>query len=219
MDKKAIKTFAIQARRDLIKSIRLKMENLGINENGVEEKSAASTSEIEYYGDKGLFISGQDIKRRRDLVSRLKTMAKQEEWRDAFSDLIEEVAYTWFNRIIAIRFMEVNDYLPSGVRVLSSGTKLKVPDILREAFNIEDELGGYSSDERAIIQKALDTEELSDMDAAYVILFTKQANALNQYLPELFEKTDDFMQLLFTPSYSVGSFVILWMIFVKMILM
>ncbi|WND13630.1 BREX-1 system adenine-specific DNA-methyltransferase PglX [Lacticaseibacillus rhamnosus] len=204
MDKKAIKTFAIQARRDLIKSIRLKMENLGINENGVEEKSAASTSEIEYYGDKGLFISGQDIKRRRDLVSRLKTMAKQEEWRDAFSDLIEEVAYTWFNRIIAIRFMEVNDYLPSGVRVLSSGTKLKVPDILREAFNIEDELGGYSSDERAIIQKALDTEEPSDMDAAYVILFTKQANALNQYLPELFEKTDDFMQLLFTPSYSVG---------------
>ena len=152
MDKKAIKTFAIQARRDLIKSIRLKMENLGINENGVEEKSAASTSEIEYYGDKGLFISGQDIKRRRDLVSRLKTMAKQEEWRDAFSDLIEEVAYTWFNRIIAIRFMEVNDYLPSGVRVLSSGTKLKVPDILREAFNIEDELGGYSSVERAIIQ-------------------------------------------------------------------
>ena len=204
MDKKAIKTFAIQARRDLIKSIRLKMENLGINETGVEEKSAASTNEIEYYGDKGLFISGQDIKRRRDLVSRLKTMAKQEDWRDAFSDLIEEVAYTWFNRIIAIRFMEVNDYLPSGVRVLSSETKLKVPDILREAFNIEDELGGYSSDERAIIQKALDTEEPSDMDAAYVILFTKQANALNQYLPELFEKTDDFMQLLFTPSYSVG---------------
>ena len=204
MDKKAIKTFAIQARRDLIKSIRLKMENLGITETGVEEKSAASTNEIEYYGDKGLFISGQDIKRRRDLVSRLKTMAKQEEWRDAFSDLIEEVAYTWFNRIIAIRFMEVNDYLPSGVRVLSSETKLKVPDIMREAFNIEDELGGYSSDERAIIQKALDTEEPSDMDAAYVILFTKQANALNQYLPELFEKTDDFMQLLFTPSYSVG---------------
>ncbi|MDU5711013.1 MAG: BREX-1 system adenine-specific DNA-methyltransferase PglX [Lacticaseibacillus rhamnosus] len=196
MDKKAIKTFAIQARRDLIKSIRLKMENLGITETGVEEKSAASTNEIEYYGDKGLFISGQDIKRRRDLVSRLKTMAKQEEWRDAFSDLIEEVAYTWFNRIIAIRFMEVNDYLPSGVRVLSSETKLKVPDIMREAFNIEDELGGYSSDERAIIQKALDTEEPSDMDAAYVILFTKQANALNQYLPELFEKTDDFMQLL-----------------------
>ena len=118
MDKKAIKTFAIQARRDLIKSIRLKMENLGITETGVEEKSAASTNEIEYYGDKGLFISGQDIKRRRDLVSRLKTMAKQEEWRDAFSDLIEEVAYTWFNRIIAIRFMEVNDYLPSDVRVL-----------------------------------------------------------------------------------------------------
>ena len=204
MDKKAIKTFAIQARRDLIKSIRLKMENLGITETGVEEKSAASTNEIEYYGDKGLFISGQDIKRRRDLVSWLKTMAKQEEWRDAFSDLIEEVAYTWFNRIIAIRFMEVNDYLPSGVRVLSSETKLKVPDIMREAFNIEDELGGYSSDERAIIQKALDTEEPSDMDAAYVILFTKQANALNQYLPELFEKTDDFMQLLFTPSYSVG---------------
>ena len=89
--------------------------------------------------------------------------------------------------------MEVNEYLPSGVRVLSSETKLKVPDILREAFEIEDDLGGYSVDEHEIIQKALDTEDPTDMDAAYVILFTKQANALNQYLPELFEKTDDFM--------------------------
>ena len=204
MDKKAIKTFAIQARRSLIESIKLKLENLGITKDGVAEKMSQSTNEIEYYGDKGLSITGQDIPRRRELVARLKGMAKQEEWSDALTDLIEEVAYTWFNRIIAIRFMEVNEYLPSGVRVLSSETKLKVPDILREAFEIEDDLGGYSVDEHEIIQKALDTEDPTDMDAAYVILFTKQANALNQYLPELFEKTDDFMQLLFTPSYSSG---------------
>ncbi|MCT3327102.1 BREX-1 system adenine-specific DNA-methyltransferase PglX, partial [Lacticaseibacillus paracasei] len=204
MDKKTIKTFAIQARRSLIESIKLKIENLGITKDGVAEKMAQSTNEIEYYGDKGLSISGLDIRRRHELVARLKGMAKQEEWSDALTDLIEEVAYTWFNRIIAIRFMEVNQYLPSGVRVLSSETKLKVPDILREAFEIEDDLGGYSVDERSIIQKALDTENPTDMDAAYVILFTKQANALNQYLPELFEKTDDFMQLLFTPSYSSG---------------
>ena len=204
MDKKAIKTFAIQARRSLIESIKLKLENLGITKDGVAEKMSQSTNEIEYYGDKGLSITGQDIRRRRELVARLKGMAKQEEWSDALTDLIEEVAYTWFNRIIAIRFMEVNEYLPSGVRVLSSETKLKVPDILREAFEIEDDLGGYSVDEHEIIQKALDTEDPTDMDAAYVILFTKQANALNQYLPELFEKTDDFMQLLFTPSYSSG---------------
>ena len=204
MDKKAIKTFAIQARRSLIESIKLKLENLGITKDGVAEKMSQSTNEIEYYGDKGLSITGQDIRRRRELVARLKGMAKQEEWSDALTDLIEEVAYTWFNRIIAIRFMEVNEYLPSGVRVLSSETKLKVPDILREAFEIEDDLGGYSVDEHGIIQKALDTEDPTDMDAAYVILFTKQANALNHYLPELFEKTDDFMQLLFTPSYSSG---------------
>ena len=204
MDKKAIKTFAIQARRSLIESIKLKLENLGITTHGVAEKMAQSTNEIEYYGDKGLSITGQNIRRRRELVARLKGMAKQEEWSDALTDLIEEVAYTWFNRIIAIRFMEVNEYLPSGVRVLSSETKLKVPDILREAFEIEDDLGGYSVDEHGIIQKALDTEDPTDMDAAYVILFTKQANALNHYLPELFEKTDDFMQLLFTPSYSSG---------------
>ncbi|QQX70222.1 BREX-1 system adenine-specific DNA-methyltransferase PglX [Lacticaseibacillus paracasei subsp. tolerans] len=204
MDKKAIKTFAIQARRSLIESIKLKLENLGITKDGVAEKMSQSTNEIEYYGDKGLSITGQDIRRRRELVARLKGMAKQEEWSDALTDLIEEVAYTWFNRIIAIRFMEVNEYLPSGVRVLSSEIKLKVPDILREAFEIEDDLGGYSVDEHEIIQKALDTEDPTDMDAAYVILFTKQANALNHYLPELFEKTDDFMQLLFTPSYSSG---------------
>ncbi|MCG0730674.1 BREX-1 system adenine-specific DNA-methyltransferase PglX [Lactiplantibacillus plantarum] len=204
MDKKAIKTFAIQARHSLIESIQLKLENLGISKDGAAEKMPQSTNEIEYYGDKGLSITGQDICRHRELVARLKGMAKQEEWSDALTDLIEEVAYTWFNRIIAIRFMEVNEYLPSGVRVLSSETKLKVPDILREAFEIEDDLGGYSVDEHEIIQKALDTEDPTDMDAAYVILFTKQANALNQYLPELFEKTDDFMQLLFTPSYSSG---------------
>lgn len=114
MDKKAIKTFAIQARRSLIESIKLKLENLGITRDGVAEKTPQSTNEIEYYGDKGLSITGQDIRRRRELVARLKGMAKQEEWSDALTDLIEEVAYTWFNRIIAIRFMEVNEYLPSG---------------------------------------------------------------------------------------------------------
>ena len=203
MDKRAINNFAVKARRDLIRDITNKLGLLGIDEDGIQEKRAESTAEIEYYGELAYEISGDDIRLRRELVSHLKSRVA-EDWNTLLQDFIEEVSYTWFNRIIAIRFMEVNDYLPSKTRVLSSENGRTEPDILTEAFDIEDDLHGFSSNQRALLTKALDTEIPEDLDKAYTMLFIKQANALNDNLPYLFERTSDYMQLLFTPSYHDG---------------
>ncbi len=203
MDKRAINNFAVKARRDLIRDITNKLGLLGIDEAGIQEKRAESTAEIEYYGELAYEISGDDIRLRRELVSHLKSRVA-DDWNTVLQDFIEEVAYTWFNRIIAIRFMEVNDYLPSKTRVLSSENGRTEPDILTEAFDIEDDLHGFNSNQRALLAKALDTEIPEDLDKAYTMLFIKQANALNDNLPYLFERTSDYMQLLFTPSYHDG---------------
>ncbi|QAT27597.1 BREX-1 system adenine-specific DNA-methyltransferase PglX [Leuconostoc mesenteroides] len=203
MDKRAINNFAVKARRDLIRDITNKLGLLGIDEDGIQEKRAESTAEIEYYGELAYEISGDDIRLRRELVSHLKSRVA-EDWNTLLQDFIEEVAYTWFNRIIAIRFMEVNDYLPSKARVLSSENGRTEPDILTEAFDIEDDLHGFNNNQRALLAKALDTEIPEDLDKAYTMLFIKQANALNDNLPYLFERTSDYMQLLFTPSYHDG---------------
>ncbi|WP_273710228.1 BREX-1 system adenine-specific DNA-methyltransferase PglX [Leuconostoc mesenteroides] len=203
MDKRAINNFAVKARRDLIRDITNKLGLLGIDEAGIQEKRAESTAEIEYYGELAYEISGDDIRLRRELVSHLKSRVV-DDWNTVLQDFIEEVAYTWFNRIIAIRFMEVNDYLPSKTRVLSSENGRTEPDILTEAFDIEDDLHGFNSNQRALLAKALDTEIPEDLDKAYTMLFIKQANALNDNLPYLFERTSDYMQLLFTPSYHDG---------------
>ncbi|WP_179394508.1 BREX-1 system adenine-specific DNA-methyltransferase PglX [Lacticaseibacillus absianus] len=204
MDKRAINKFAVQARRDLIESVTRRLNALGITDHGIEAKETRSTALAEYYAGSTQPLEGKDIQRRAALVTRLNEMAAKTDAQAAFTDLVEEVAYTWFNRIIAIRFMEVNDYLPSGTRVLSSAEQRNEPDIMREALDLEDELGGFAPDELALIRTAQDSQRPLDLDAMYQMLFIKQVNKLNESLPKLFEKTDDFMQLLFTPSYNRG---------------
>ena len=204
MDKRVINKFAVQARRDLIDGVTRKLNQLGITAQGAADKEDRSTSAAEYYVGNAQPLEGRDIARRTALVRRLREMAAKSDWATAYQDLIEEVSYTWFNRIIAIRFMEINDYLPSRTRVLSSLENLNEPDIMRDALDLEDDLGQYSAEERALIQKAQELQQPNDLDAMYRMLFLKQVNKLNESLPKLFEKTDDFMTLLFTPSYNRG---------------
>lgn len=204
MDKHAINKFAVQARRDLITSVTSRLVQLGITETGAAEKEARSTAAAEYYAGTPAPLEGKAIQYRADLVKRLNELAAKNDWQTAYHDLIEEVAYTWFNRIIAIRFMEINDYLPSGTRVLSSLENRNEPDIMFDALDLEDALGGYSADDLALIQKAQELQQPTDLDAMYQMLFVKQVNKLHESLPKLFEKTDDFMSLLFTPSYNRG---------------
>ena len=205
MDKKKIHDFAVKARRELIESVELKLTQVGITRDGVKEKLPTSTAEIAFYVPNDTEgVSGRDTSRRVSLVQRLQTAAAKDDWHTAYDNLVEEASYTWFNRIIALRFMEVNHYLPSRVAVLSSEEGRAEPDILAHALEIEDDLGGFSDEQRDLIQNAQETQEPAAMDNAYRLLFLKQANALNANLPHLFEKTTDAFQLLFTPSYQNG---------------
>ena len=205
MDKKKIHDFAVKARRELIESVELKLTQVGITRDGVKEKLPTSTAEIAFYVPNDTEgVSGRDTSRRVSLVQRLQTAAAKDDWHTAYDNLVEEASYTWFNRIIALRFMEVNHYLPSRVAVLSSEEGRAEPDILAHALEIEDDLGGFSDEQRDLIQHAQETQEPAAMDDAYRLLFLKQANALNANLPHLFEKTTDALQLLFTPSYQNG---------------
>ena len=205
MDKTAIKKFAIESRQKLIAAIKLQMNVLGIDEEGISEKLETSTSEIEYYVDDRNPITGSNIVKRQRLVAELKEREKSTDFETAFEDLVEEVAYTWFNRLIAIRFMEVNGYLPSHIRVLSSSANRNEPDIMMQSVaDLVPYLGAFNNEEEQIMNRASESEATGDMDNKYRMLFIKQANALNENLPYLFEKTNDYAELLFTPNYHDG---------------
>ncbi|MFQ7616667.1 BREX-1 system adenine-specific DNA-methyltransferase PglX [[Clostridium] scindens] len=201
MNKTAIRKFAEWAREKLIEDIKYKAGTVGITENGIAEKLPQSTSDTYFYdvGTKDYTkISGIEIKQRDALVKAIQTKERSyKSYQEALENVIEEVAYTWFNRLIAIRFMEVNDYLPSGVRVLSSENKAKKePDLVTTPFDTDLEFTSYEQDR--IIQLKDDNK----LDELFRMLFIKQCNKLHDILPELFEKTDDYSELLLTISFT-----------------
>lgn len=206
MDKNKIKKYAINARTELINAINVKLATLGIDENEIQNKLSISTPDKEYYVDdnEANALTGAQIGWRKDIVAELNRHGYQEDSKTAYKDFVEEVAYTWFNRIIAIRFMEVNNYLPSRVRVLSSEEGRNEPDIINEAMEISDDLGGYSNQEKELITTALTEKTPELMDSLYTMLFIKQCDALSEILPGLFEETSNYLKLLFTPHYDRG---------------
>ena len=201
MNKTVIRKFAEWAREKLIEDIKYKAGTVGITANGIVEKLPQSTSDTYFYdvGTKDYTkISGIEIKQRDALVKAIQTKEHSyKSYQEAFENVIEEVAYTWFNRLIAIRFMEVNDYLPSGVCVLSSENKAKKePDLVTTPFDTDLEFTSYEQDR--IIQLKDDNK----LDELFRMLFIKQCNKLHDILPELFEKTDDYSELLLTISFT-----------------
>lgn len=201
MNKTAIKNFAVWARQKLISDITYKAGMLGITEDGIADKLPHSTPDLEFYdiGTKDYAeVSGKEIKQRNALVNAIRKKEKDNsDYKSVFGYVVEEVAYTWFNRLIAIRFMEVNDYLPSGVRVLSSENKAKKePDLVTTPFDTDLEFTSYEQDR--IIQLKDDNK----LDELFRMLFIKQCNKLHDVLPELFEKTDDYSELLLTVSFT-----------------
>lgn len=190
MDKNAIKTFAVDSRRKMIKSVKFQASLLGITADGIAEPiSKAEGMETYDYGAGQHTIYDEDIKKRESLVREINNKG--------FENVVEEVAYTWFNRIIAIRYMEVNDYLPTYTRVLSSEIEGKIePDIITEALDLD---LYYSDEDREKIFKLKDESKLDEL---FQFLFIKQCNKLNDILPGLFEKTDDYMELLLDIKFT-----------------
>lgn len=197
MNKSAIKNFAIWARNKLIADISYRAGLIGITVEGISTALSQSTADTEFYDigtDKPYSIAKEEIEQRRKLVEVIRRKEKDTDYKTAYKYIIEEVAYTWFNRLIAIRFMEVNDYLPSHVRVLSSDTGKLEPDMVSSPFDTELEF--TSKEEEQILKLKSDNR----LDELFCMLFIKQCNALNELLPALFEKTDDYTELLLNLS-------------------
>lgn len=200
MNKTAIKNFAVWARNKLIADITYRAGLLGIAVDGMKNALPQSTKDTEFYdiGTKEPYsITGEAVRQRRRLAELIDQKTKSSDYKIAYHSVLEEVAYTWFNRLIAIRFMEVNDYLPSRIRVLSSESKGKLePDLVTTPFDAELEL--TAAEQETIMRLKTDNQ----VDDLFRLLFIKQCNALNRVLPKLFEKTADYTELLLNVSVT-----------------
>ena len=173
MNKAAIKKYAIWARVQLIEAVKQRAYEYEITENG-ENKVG-----LDMIG--GRLLSNEEKKQRQQLIDEIN--------RKGYAQVMEEAAYTWFNRFIALRYMEVNGFLPSKVRVFTDENGTFKPDILKEAMTVEIE--GL---DRAVILDLLDKQNNEQL---YKYLLITQCNALNQGLPYMFEKISDWTELLF----------------------
>jgi len=191
MNKNAIKKFAMAARTRLIATVSDRAGMLGITKDKISQpKSKGNGFEIyETAAGTENTLNRNQIHQRRRLVEQIEARG--------FDVVMEEIAYTWFNRICAIRFMEVNDYLPTRVRALSSLRDGKnEPDLLTEAPNVDLD---FTDQEREWI---LTAKEQNRQDELFSMLFIKQCNKLSEILPELFEATEDYTEMLLSLSYT-----------------
>lgn len=172
MDKNAIKKYAVWARTELIARVSMKAEQYGIAEDNMVDASADSVN--------GKVLSADEKKQRQALIAQIKDKG--------YRQVMEEVAYTWFNRFSALRFMEVNGYLPSHVRVFTDEENRFKPQILAEAIHLE--LDGMDMEKVYALKDAEKTDEL------YRYLLIVQCNALNKILPGMFQRIADYTELL-----------------------
>ena len=199
MDKTAIKNFAVWARVKLMEDIRTRLGLLGITEDGISDPLPASTNEVEYFdigADHPVSIKGKAIHQRELLTEKIRKAGKESNYQSAYRNFIESSAYDWFNRLIAIRYMEVNEYAPLDVRLLSSAEPGKQdPDLVSTPFDGSLE---YSESET---QQILAWKEQHDNNKLFRFLLFKMCNQLHEVLPGIFEARDDASELLMRQSF------------------
>ena len=176
MDKNAIKKYAVWARRELIERVSQRAMIYGITAKDAGDTNADSVN--------GHLLSQVEKRQRQALIRNIKTKG--------YEQVIEEVAYTWFNRFAALRFMEVNGYLPSHIRVFTNDAGEFKPQILAEAIHLE--LDGLDMNKVYELESANKSEEL------FKYLLIVQCNALNSILPGMFQRIEDYTELLL-PDY------------------
>ena len=177
MNKSAIKNFAVSSRKKLIEQVMQKAFQIGITAKGISDLKQEA----------GHIILNNIPQEKGFKLQRGKLIKEIEQ--KGYDQIMEEVAYTWFNRFIALRFMEVNDYLPTGVRVLSSLDPNRAePDIIREALNVD-----LAVDQTVIY----DFQDRNDSDGLFKYLLIHQCNDLNKIFPFMFETIADYTELLF----------------------
>ncbi len=171
MDKNAIKKYAVWARRELIERVSQKAVQYEISEQADPKADAVN----------GALLTAEEKKQRAALIAQVKEKG--------FEPVIEEVAYTWFNRFSALRFMEVNNYLPSRVRVFTDADGAFKPEILAEAIHLE--MDGLD------MERVYALKDANDDDALFKYLIITQCNALSKVLPGMFQRIADYSEMLF----------------------
>lgn len=172
MDKNALKKYAVWARRELMLRVSQRAVFYGVTESDYGDASADSVN--------GRLLSPLEKNQRQALIAQIQKKGYQE--------VIEEVAYTWFNRFLALRFMEVNGYLPAHIRIFTDENNQFKPQILAEAIHLD--LEGLDIEQVYAYKEANQTEEL------FKYLLIIQCNALNAILPKMFQKIEDCTELL-----------------------
>lgn len=189
MDKSAIKSFAVNARNKLIEGVTQKAYQIGISEKEIKEVNEIQDGVSIEINNNFVYLTHSENKQREKLIAQIESKG--------YEQVMEEVAYTWFNRIIAIRFMEINEYLPTGIRVLSSEDKLKIePDAVTQVNYIADDL-------KLDIDKVYKFQDDNNDDGLFKYILTKQCNALGKIMPLMFEKIQDYTELLLPDNLLV----------------
>ena len=173
MNKNAIKNFAVSARVTLIQAVTQKAFEYEVTADGKNDPSQESVN--------GKSLTAAERSQRAQLIARIQAKG--------FAQTMEEAAYTWFNRFIALRFMEVNNYLPSHVRIFSDESGSFRPEVLTDAVNLE--IDGL---DKALVLELLENQE---NERLYQYIIITQCNALNEGLPEMFERIGGWTELLF----------------------
>ena len=201
MEKASLKKFAVDARRKLIEDVKFQLGLYGITENGILEPQTGTDSALIFdlgNGNTQTIKGERYVKQYRNLVEHLRGFYGTANTKQQLDQFAEEMAYTWFNRLIAIRFMEVNRYIP--VRVLSSEIKgQNLPDLVKSPFS-----GDLEFDENEK-QQIFALQDANREDDLFRFLFFKQCNDLNRILPYLFENldgSDSFSELLVVLSFN-----------------
>ena len=182
MNKANLKSYAPQARRDFIAAVTARANQLGLSfkAGSLEVAPAQTQGDITVIAGQAWpsKVSGQ----RDQLIERIR--------KDGFEQTMEAVAYTWFNRFAALRYMELHDYLGHGHRALSS-TAGGLPDILTHATDLSNDLPGLNA------AKVTELKLAGNRDGElYRMLLVAQCNALSRAMPFLFERIDDDSELL-----------------------
>lgn len=172
MNKNAIQKYAIWARNELIEQVKQRAYQYGISDKGYGDENAAVFA--------GRVLSADEKRQRTAFVHEIQ--------KHGYQEAVEEVAYTWFNRFLALRFMEINDYLPTHVRVFSDASGGFNPEILKDVLHLD--LDSLDNTKVSELLNANQTEEL------YRYLLLTQCNALNAALPEMFEKLGSYTEML-----------------------
>ena len=192
MDKKALQTYATWSKQYLEQQIELSLKSLGIH--GDEDiRDAKRVGDITVIDGDSKSYPAELKEQRESIIKLIRT--------SGYENTVETFAYTWFNRIIALRFMEVHDFLPHGFRVLSDRTGGFEPEILKNLSLIKDEL-------RLDISVVSEFNEKNDLEGLFRYVLFKQCNSLSNTLPMLFDKEEAFMELLLPKTLLKGDTVI-----------